>query len=584
MSPSTNTNKKPRKVRKKADPSTLEKRAFARRVKTMFTNMGFDFLRTEGREKKFGLKTGELDAVFVYENIILICEDTTAAQAYDHAKNKKLLAEQIVGNKTQFINWLEANFESDFARRPKYAPSRYRLFYLYFSLHDLDADEDQLALLEPMRIVSTRALNYFYQIAQSIKRSSRSEFFRYLGLSSGDIGTSNSAATKKTIETTIISPADSTGFANGVRVVSFMISAESLLRNSYVLRKDNWEGSVDLYQRLVERPRIQAIRRYIASNGSSFLNNIIVSLPDGVLFHTPNGSTKQLEDIEDYSGHQMTIPDEFNTIGIIDGQHRVLAHYEGTDPFERDIAEMRRRFHLLATGLVFPEGMSELERRKFESSIFVDINSNTKKVPADVILAIETLRHPFSSLSIARQVLEDLNQRRTFRNQLQLSQIDNAPIRVASIIKFALRKLVDIDIASRNLYHEWVADNPDREKIRDRTSESLLRDYVKYCGSKLDMYFGALKASRGSEWLSHESRVTSITSLNGMIIALQRSLDANGLLDFNNYKELFDNWQFSFKKGDFKYASSQYNLFSLEILRDAFQLTESGDVWVDPSK
>lgn len=50
------------------------------------------------------------------------------------------------------------------------------------------------------------------------------------------------------------------------------------------------------------------------------------------------------------------LPDEMNSICIIDGQHRVYAHYEGeeNDPDEIEIANLRRKLHLLVTGLVFP--------------------------------------------------------------------------------------------------------------------------------------------------------------------------------------------------------------------------------------
>jgi hypothetical protein len=56
----------------------------------------------------------------------------------------------------------------------------------------------------------------------------------------------------KNIETTIIAPDGSTGLTDGVRVVSFMIAAEVLLRNCYVLRKDNWGFDIEQYQRLID--------------------------------------------------------------------------------------------------------------------------------------------------------------------------------------------------------------------------------------------------------------------------------------------------------------------------------------------
>ena len=142
-----------------------------------------------------------------------------------------------------------------------------------------------------MKVVTPRALTYFDRLGKTIRRSAKTDLWRFLELSSSDIGAVNASKDVKTIETTIISPDDSTGFSNGVRLVSFMISADVLLRNCYVLRKDNWEYTTDLYQRLIDTNRIKKIRQYVAS-GSAFLNNIIVGLPPDVTFQKPEKTNR----------------------------------------------------------------------------------------------------------------------------------------------------------------------------------------------------------------------------------------------------------------------------------------------------
>ena len=87
-------------------------------------------------------------------------------------------------------------------------------------------------------------------MAQCIHHSARYEIFRFLGIKDEHLGNSSSEGAKTTIKAPIIYPEDVTGLRNGVRIVSFMMSAEKLLRNAYVLRKDNWEESIFLYQRL----------------------------------------------------------------------------------------------------------------------------------------------------------------------------------------------------------------------------------------------------------------------------------------------------------------------------------------------
>lgn len=573
--------RKSKTARRPINPAILQQRRFARSIKSMFLNMGFAHLPTEGREAKFGHKTGELDSVYIYENVLLVVEDTTSSDPFKHAKNKRLLAEQLVTSKPEFIEWLRNEFPDHTRPLDAYAPQRFKLFYLYISQKEMDLDADDLALLEPMKVVSTRAHNYFDRLARTIRHSAKTDLWRFLELRSNDIGPIATGTPAKTIDTTIISPDDSTGFVNGVRLVSFMISAEVLLRNSYVLRKDNWGYSTDLYQRLIDAGRIKKIRQYVASEGSAFLNNIIVGLPPGVTFQSSDGTPISLDDAQDYGAYRMTIPDEFNSLCIIDGQHRVFAHYEGSDELEAKVAAVRTKVHLLATGLVFPKDMNELDRLKLQSEIFLDINSNSKPVPADVLLAIQSLRAPYADVAVARRVLEQLNKKPTFRSMFQLSQMDLAPIKIASIVKFALRYLVEIG-AEVGLYAEWVKGDDARAALADKKSPELLAAYVEYCASILDQYFKALKVAHDSEWSDPDSKITSTTVINAMLIALRRALPTIGVLDFNGYLKLAQNWNIDFSKSTFPYASSQYARFSQEILRDMFKLVEVDGDWVHP--
>jgi len=548
----------------------------------MFSNMGFTHIPTEGREAKFGLRTGELDSVYLYENVLLVVEDTTSTKAFDHAKGKRLIAEQLHASKAAFIDWLGTEFPEHKTALVAYSPKRFKLFYLYISQREMDLDDDELALLEPMKVVNTRALNYFDRLAKTIRRSAKTDFWRFLELGTSDIGATSVGNAAKAIDTTIISPDDSTGFSNGVRLVSFMISADVLLRNSYVLRKDNWGYSTDLYQRLIDAGRIKKIRQYVASDGSAFLNNIIIGLPPGLTFQTSDGAVIDLDDVQDYSPYRMTIPDEFNSLCIIDGQHRVFAHYEGSDDLEPRVAAIRTKVHLLATGLVFPTQMNEIDRLKLQSEIFLDINSNTKPVPADVLLAIQSLRAPYADVAVARRVLELLNRKPAFRGMFQLSQMDQAPIKIASIVKFALRYLVDIG-AEAGLYAEWVKADPAHAALAAKDSPGLLAEYVRFCAATLDQYFKALKTNHLSEWDDPNSKITSTTVINGMIIALRRALPTLGVLGFNEYSALIQDWEISFDRAVFPFASSQYARFSQDVLRDMFKLVEVDGSWIRPS-
>ncbi len=519
--------------------------------------------------------------MFLYENIILVCEDTisSTSQIRDHLINKKVLFDEINNNRPDLISWLKGEFPDKFNAFIQYNDARYKVFFLYFTKNKFNPTDDDIELFKPVKVVEQSSLNYFQKLSSNIRRSSRSEIFRFLELESDDVGVVRSSGGQDKISTTIICPPDSTGHTNGVRLVSFMLSADSLIRNSYVLRKDNWENSIELYQRLIERNRIQSIRRHLATKKTTFYNNIIVTLPRDVSFTDDNNNPVELSAIQDYKkSHTLLIPNEFNSICVIDGQHRIFAHYEGDDSLETTIAPLRQQFHLLVTGLIFPDDMDDLARRKYESEIFLDINSNAKPVPPDVLLFIQTLQDPYSDLGISRRVLEKLNKRAPFHNLLQLSLMEASRIKIASIIKFALRNLAEItDDPERKdtFYFHWSQQSG--KNLLTNPNANDLDEYINYIVNLLSIYFGAVKSTYGSEWGDTDSKLLSTTAINGYIMALRRSLQLDGPKDHTFYAQAISKEKFDFSKGNFVYTSSQYNKFSKVILEKCFKIGEDAD-------
>ncbi len=567
-----------------------EERTYTRRIRTTFENAGFTRLATADIEHKFGNQTGELDDVFIHQNIIIVSEDTISktSKVKEHLKKKKILFDQIVANKGDFIDWLQARFPTYFAENETYAKNRYKVFFLYFAKNAPLYDDHDIALFEPIKLVAPATLNYLQRLAANIRLSSRAEFFRYLDLQAADLGTADSGSHAKTIGASIIYPEDNTGLKNGVKLVSFMMSAQNLLNNAYVLRKDNWEESIALYQRLIERDRIQKIRRYLATNQTSFINNIIVSLPDRTTFEDSSGKPIDPSKVETFTSLKMNIPNELNSICVIDGQHRIYAHYEGKDVLEPEVAKLRKKLHLLVTGLIFPDDMPDLERRTFESRIFLDINANAKTVPADVLLFIETLKDRYSDLGISRQILIRLNRTGVFKGLFQLSLMEESRIKTASIIKYALRYLVDLheDDDRPTLFALWGDEKKRADLLKARATDDkgspLLEEYVAWCAIVIDHYFASVRARFQKDWNDPTSKALSTTAINGFLIALRRSLPALGLLEIDEYHDLMKNLSVDFGP-DFEYTSSQYAKFSRAILRDAFGLVDENETWIRSS-
>lgn len=573
--------KKTKGSRKRTPPTPdqlleREKSAFKRKIRNIFTGAGFNYVPTNDKEMNIGLRKIEIDSLFIFENIWLVCEDTVAtSNIRDHIRTKNEAIGEITKHPEDFRKKLLELFPEKSELIGKYDIDRIKFFGLYISKNDLSLTDDDYDLFDNLKFVHIQTLDYFQWIVKAIKLSGRNEIFRFLNLKTDEIGMKSSSSDSTQIVAPIIYPREFTGIKNGVRIVSFMMSAEDLLNTSYVLRKDNWEESMWLYQRLIEHGKIKKIRSFLEEKGEAFYNNIIVALPDTVAFKDGAGHYKNIDQISALEGNcKLILPKEMNSICVIDGQHRIYAHYEsGVDSKqEQRISELRKQLHLLVTGLVFPPSMRMEERAQIQSEIFLDINSNAKPVPQNVLLQIKRINNPIADESIAQFVVEKLNKEGIFKNLFQISSLDKGKIKTASIVRFALRYLVTVNPVDgkQSLFDHW---NGDKKALLD-SKDSAIQEYVKYCSDTLRNYFGAIRKNLKNAWEDETSKLLTVISLNGFIIALTRQLSINGVQDFEFYDKIFTDWKYDFSSENFPYTSSQYRKFSSEILETAFGISK----------
>lgn len=81
-----------------------------------------------------------------------------------------------------------------------------------------------------------------------------------------------------------------------------------------------------------------------------------------------------------------------------------------------------------------------------------------------------------------------------------------------------------------------------------------------------------IKKNFRTQWNDKTSKLLSVISINGFIIALTRQLSINGVQNFDFYDNTFNGWEFDFSKEKFPYTSSQYRKFSTRILEEAFKI------------
>lgn len=217
-----------------------QKASFKRKIRNMFTGAGFTYIATNDKEMYIGHRKVEVDALFIFENIWLVCEDTVQKTGImDHIRTKNEAVGEIRDNLPDFISKLVELFPGSSDLLQKYNPDRIKLFGLYIPLNDPMLTPDDYYRFGNLTFVLPQTFNYFKWIVDCIKHSARNEIFRFLKLSSNQIGKISSGSDTQKITAPIIYPREFTGITDKVRVVSFMMSAEDLLNTCFVLRKDN---------------------------------------------------------------------------------------------------------------------------------------------------------------------------------------------------------------------------------------------------------------------------------------------------------------------------------------------------------
>jgi DGQHR domain-containing protein len=567
--------KKLRKRKKKKVLSVQEKLVVKRKKKLhsnvmkIFKQMGFEYVRTSDIHKEFGGIRGELDSTFLFENLILICEETISDSDKNHLRKKDDYFGQIKNNKKDFVDWLKGIDADKFSKFDKYSLSRYKIFYIYIT--DNYVSDEIKSQFNNFKFMGVSDLKYFVRITSCLRFTARNELYKYLGLDLDDISHASSTGVEKYIDSAVILPESSSGFPEGIQLVSFVMRAKDLMDCAYVFRKDNWENKITYYQRLIEQKKIDNIRKFLASKKRTFIDNIIVSLPNNVKFQKiQDEKDVDILELDIIENIKIKIPYKINSIGVIDGQHRIYGHYEGSDPLEKEIRLLRDKRHLLVTGLYYNKRkFKEIDKRKFESELFLQINNEQKKVGKSILQYIKSLQDPYSSIGIATNVLTSLNRRDTFLNLFILSPLDTKGIKTPTIIQYGLQDLVEISDGKETLFKYWT--HPKKNLLLNNKSadiDELYEEYIVFCTSSISIFFNAIKSKFRLFWvLDSKSKLLTVTSIVAFLHSFRKTLEKyKAVKDFAFYQTKLNHLDIDFSKGKFKYVSSQWPKLVDEIM------------------
>lgn len=334
---------KARKPKKHSD-------AFEDRVWALCAKLGFDYIN-ENNEFKIEYENGlkkQID-VFTYnsETILIIeCKSTQTRKSVSYQKD----INELIGLKNKLR--LAAH---------KLVGKKLKVAFLFCTNNAIVSQNDRLRL-ENSSIFhfNQDIIEYYEQLTEYLGKAAKYQLFGHL------------FAGQKIPELKNKIPAIKGKVSAGHTIYSFCIDPEYLLKIGFILhRTDPNPDTTQAYQRLVKKPRLNQIAKYIENNGY-FPNSIIINI-----------ETKKNRDLKfeesskiPHDGNTnigiLHLPKTYRSAFIIDGQHRLYGYSKTISKSNHTLPVVA--FHNLPI--------------EEQSKIFVDINQTQRSVPANLLQSI----------------------------------------------------------------------------------------------------------------------------------------------------------------------------------------------------
>ncbi|WP_186202271.1 hypothetical protein [Burkholderia gladioli] len=488
----------------------------------IFPQAGFQSIESDGIHFKIDDRTGEIDYIFAFENVIVLCEETEATNNISsHFSKKKLFHEIITQNKEEFFNTYRkknSNF-NNYINNKNLEFQDLEIRQIYFSA-GAECDSSLFSHSAPLQIMRRADANYFRSLSKVIGKSSKYEILKYIKVLLSQIGEAKSSGARYSLSgyDAFTLSGTHTNYPSGFGIVSFYADPASLISRAYVLRRDGWEDSQISYQRFLVAGKLSLMRSYLAKTKKVFVNNLIVTLPNHVQITDEKNNPVDLS-ITHKGVTKLFLPNELGTVGIVDGQHRIFSYHEGNDDAEKQIKILRTRQNLLVTGIVFPGTYTSVQRAKFEAELFLSINNTQTGVKADLRQELEALINPSSTIAICKALVSKLAKSGPLAGFLQEGLYDPPEkIRTSSLVRYVLPSLIKPD-SPGSLFHHFSQDGS-----ADLGDDAERAEYIAYCHTKINYVLLALKRRLKDRWKPRrrgESGLLSPTSIGGFMLMLR---------------------------------------------------------------
>lgn len=539
--------------------SIISKIHKAPKLLDIFEGAGFKHIPSDNIHFDLQQRTGEIDHIFAWENVILLCEETASKDVTKHCTNKIFFHGLIANDWPAFFaKYRKINPQLDAYIGTSYNADELEVRHIYYS-EEQDLSDGVANNSDPFRILSRTNAVYFATLVKTIAKSAKFEILKFLEITLNRVGQTRISGGSVTSQSFpgFALPAAHTNYPKGFAVVSFYADPMALIQRAYVLRRDGWESPDLSYQRFVRAEKLLEMRDYLSNNGKVFINNLIVTLPSKALMRETNGQLVDPKTLSQRTHVELDLPLELGTVGIVDGQHRILAYFEGSGPVEEKIAPLRKRQNLLVTGIIFPADYSAEMRVKFEAELFLSINNTQTGVHTQLRQDLETIINPETPQAIGRSIINRLSHDGPLGGMLQVSQFDSPEkIATGSLGPYVLKPLLRKGSA---FYAAWdpsgthdLSDSPQRHKYIDYSVGEIKR-LLDGCSQNLQHRWKPV--ARGG--------ILSTTIVGGLLLLLERLAEEGqpiSMLDYSKLLTPIQEFEFS------TYKSSAWAQLSKDLL------------------
>lgn len=291
-------------------------------------------------------------------------------------------------------------------------------------------------------IIGRNNIQYFIQLAEIIKAYAKYEFFSCVGIRPIDLGDQSGHLIKKEsliLENKYVTENDSIK----ADIYQMIFNVDELLKIGRVSRYEGMpltiEDSKSSYQRFLIESKLKNIADKFIRNDKrrAFPNTVTIVLSERCSVESREDTTSNYCELK--------IPNEYGSVEIIDGQHRLFAYTD--DTIEENTL---KNSSILASAIKFRENDPKKISR-YAAKIFCEINSQQAKVKNSLIYLMKyDVLGDTDTKAIAGKILLECNRNSGALNNLlstntmiKTNRFGLPPIPIVTIVDNSLVQFLD---------------------------------------------------------------------------------------------------------------------------------------------